>query len=378
MRTSWITVLNLASAISGVVSHPGTHSESEIKAELYLRNIVTQHSKRALAKCANSPASQALRERAVARRSATAHELRQKRCLQNEHILARRDRAALAKWSSISHSSSSAFTPSTPPSEIFSSAPTCALVPESAIGPYYVSGELLRTNLTDSQSGVPIHLDIQFISTSTCSPIPESESLLIDIWHCNATGVYSGVSAPGQGGIDTTHGRGVQQTDSDGVVQFDTLFPGHYAGRATHIHLMATSEVTLLPNNTFTGGKARHIGQLYFDQDLRDQVEEFSPYKENTQDLVSNLDDGLAPGQATEEYDPFLNYVLLGNKLEDGLLMWITIGIDTEADYTGRVFVAEHFDGAPTDTPDSTVTREVVSSTSSAAAARRFGMMRLW
>lgn len=146
---------------------------------------------------------------------------------------------------------------------------------------------------------------------------------------------------------------------------------------------MATSEVTLLPNNTFTGGKARHIGQLYFDQDLRDQVEKLTPYKENTQDLVKNLNDGLAPGQATEEYDPFLNYVLLGGKIEDGLLMWITIGIDTEADYTGKVFVAEHFDGVSTtatgtrNAPDSTAAGEVVSTTSSAAAAHRWGVMGL-
>lgn len=30
--------------------------------------------------------------------------------------------------------------------------------------------------------------------------------------------------------------RGVQPTDKAGVASFDTLMPGHYEGRATHIH----------------------------------------------------------------------------------------------------------------------------------------------
>ncbi len=30
--------------------------------------------------------------------------------------------------------------------------------------------------------------------------------------------------------------RGIQPTDSHGIASFDTLLPGHYSGRATHIH----------------------------------------------------------------------------------------------------------------------------------------------
>ncbi|KAK4209939.1 Intradiol ring-cleavage dioxygenase [Rhypophila decipiens] len=377
MLPSLIVTLAIVPFISITACHPASHSDAEIQAELHLRHIVIQRSKQTLAKCSNSAAARAVGEEAIVRRAATAHTLRQQRGLQNDNILARRDKDSLLKWSSLSHSSPNQFSLSTDPSEIFSSNTTCALVPQTAIGPYYVSGELLRTNLTDSQPGIPIHLDMQFISTSNCLPVPESSPLLVDIWHCNSAGVYSGVSAPGQGGISSTHGRGVQQTDSDGVVQFGTLFPGHYAGRATHIHLMATSEVTLLPNNTFTGGKARHIGQLYFDQELVDEVESLSPYRENTQALVRNEDDGLAAVQATREYDPFMNYVFLGDKLEDGLLMWITIGIDLEADYSGRVFVAETFTGRGGDEEGTRTVDGVVSTSSSAAAMGRFGAMTM-
>lgn len=187
---------------------------------------------------------------------------------------------------------------------------------------------------------MPVHLDIQFVDLTTCAGI---ESLLIDIWHCNSTGVYSGVAAEGQGGLSTTHGRGAQQTDSDGVVQFDTIFPGHYTGRANHIHVMATAEAELLPNATFMGGTARHIGQLYFDQSLIAAVEQLSPYSTNTQPLTTNAEDSIAPDEATAEYDPFLSYVMLGDSLLDGLLMWITVGLNTSADYSASVAAAAHY-----------------------------------
>lgn len=81
---------------------------------------------------------------------------------------------------------------------------------------------------------MPLHLEISFRDTQTCKP---AANLLIDIWQCNATGVYSGVSAAGQAGLKTIFLKGVQQTSSEGVVEFDTVFPGHHQGRASHIRL---------------------------------------------------------------------------------------------------------------------------------------------
>lgn len=66
-------------------------------------------------------------------------------------------------------------------------------------------------------------------------------SLGADIWSANSTGVYGGVESTFNGNsndasnLDNTALRGIQQADDDGVVQFSTIFPGHYAGRATHI-----------------------------------------------------------------------------------------------------------------------------------------------
>lgn len=54
--------------------------------------------------------------------------------------------------------------------------------------------------------------------------------------------MYSGVTASGNGNsadesnLDKTFLRGLQKTDSTGVAQIQTIFPGHYRGRANHIH----------------------------------------------------------------------------------------------------------------------------------------------
>ncbi|KJZ80463.1 hypothetical protein HIM_00313 [Hirsutella minnesotensis 3608] len=328
----------LLALCAGVLSHPET--PEAIRAAIKTRNLVVAHSKRAMERCNFSPESQALRLRATARRAATAQELRKKRGLENT-IQRRGDRESLLKWGAQSHDRTyEGFNPNTPAEILFGSNTTCALVPETIIGPYYVEGELIRTDLTDGQKGVPTHLEFQFIDINTCKPIPH---LIIDVWHANATGVYSGVTAKGQGGLDTTFGRGAQKTDYEGVVHFDTIFPGHYAGRPTHYHVMSTAGANLLPNGTFEGGTAQHIGQTYFDESLIRNVESRLPYSLNRQPYTSNADDEWAADEATPEYDPFMKYVYLGNDVSDGLLAWITIAMDPSADYNDKKSVAAHW-----------------------------------
>lgn len=121
------------------------------------------------------------------------------------------------------------------PSVLFAGNNSCILTPEVTQGPYWVQGELVREDVTEDQEGVALTLDIQIIDVNTCESVPAA---WLEIWHCNSTGVYSGVVANGNGNsddetnLDNTFLRGVQQADEEGVVRFETLFPGHYTGRA--------------------------------------------------------------------------------------------------------------------------------------------------
>lgn len=137
---------------------------------------------------------------------------------------------------------------------------------------------------------MPVHYELQFVDISTCKP---ATNILVDVWSCNATGVYSGVSAAGQGGLSSSFLRGVQPTDADGVVEFDTIFPGHYSGRATHEHIITHTGATVLANGSYSGGHVSHLSQLFFDQALINAIEKLAPYNTNTIPQTTNNADGF-------------------------------------------------------------------------------------
>ncbi len=128
--------------------------------------------------------------------------------------------------------------------------------------------------------------------------------------------------------LDRTYLRGSQLTDDNGVAQFDTIFPGHYDGRAPHIHVTshipsAKSET----NSTLWHSKATYAGQLFFDQDLVDSVKKTAPYATNRQTLLKNSADSILLDEA-KYTDPFFNYVMLGKDVSAGIFAWYTIGIN--------------------------------------------------
>ncbi|KAF9773475.1 hypothetical protein IL306_008698 [Fusarium sp. DS 682] len=123
--------------------------------------------------------------------------------------------------------------------------------------------------------------------------------------------------------------RGVQQTDSEGVVTFDTIFPGHSSVRSNHMHLMAhTTAAKAATNGTLLDLSASFVGQVFFDQDLVHEVEALPAYAANTQVLTLNQNDGLVQKEIEAGSNPFMDYVRLGHDIEDGLLAWYTFGVD--------------------------------------------------
>ncbi|RYO92267.1 hypothetical protein DL762_001716 [Monosporascus cannonballus] len=352
LRSSVIASLASSSLLGAVLAHPGEDSSAEeIKREAARHSEAHTKAHRSLGRCANSPQALALKARSIARRAATAHALRAARGLPDGPVASRRkrDEESLAKWSQVSHDHSDEdYTLDTSMDTLFGSNATCALVPESILGPYWVSGERVRSNITDGEPGVPMYLDLQFVDTATCEPIP---GLLVDVWHSNALGVYSGVGRSGQGGLETTFGRGVQVTDSDGVAAFSSIFPGHYYMRTPHVHVMSTEGATELPY-AYGEGTPTHIGQLYFDQGLINAVERTTPYNTNRNELTPNDEDVLIASAATEAADPFLDYVRLGEDLADGLLLWTAVGVDRTADYSEQAQPAAYYTGSGDDEND--------------------------
>ncbi|KAI9035829.1 intradiol ring-cleavage dioxygenase [Aspergillus affinis] len=336
------------------VAHPGEkHDPEVVKREIRARDAHAARSRRALDACSTTTHSKQLQQRNVARRARTAQELRQARGITANPKKWRRDLAALEEWEAVNHNRTGLlnFSPNTPESEIFGGNTSAILAPTVTDGPYYVWGEIMRQDVREEKysDGIDSFLEVQYIDVNTCRPVPGA---IVDVWQANATGVYSGISTSGNyaaDGLDSTYLRGIQQTDADGVVSFSTIFPGHYDGRATHTHLLTHLNATLHPNNNTLvvgTGSVAHIGQLFWNEVLRSAVEDTYPYTTNTQDITSNAEDMWSVEQASSSYDPFPEYIYLGDDLSDGLFAWIQIGINTTADYTDNSYysIAAYYD----------------------------------
>ena len=138
---------------------------------------------------------------------------------------------------------------------------TCVLAPEQTEGPYYLPNEKVRRNITEGRPGTPLALRLGVVDASTCAPI---RGAAVDIWHCDALGVYSGVP-PSSG--SSTFMRGIQRTGAGGIATFQTVYPGWYPGRTVHIHV-----------KVHLGGNVVHTGQLYFPDGVTDAAYRKAPY----------------------------------------------------------------------------------------------------
>jgi hypothetical protein len=134
-------------------------------------------------------------------------------------------------------------------------------------------------------------------------------------------------------------------------VQFETVFPGHYSGRATHHHMVAHLNATVLSNNTLTGGSVAHVGQLFWDQDLIYDVEATYPYNANNITITTNADDRVFSTETVDtSSDPVFEYVYLGASLSDGLFGWVTIAVNVSATYDPNYSFVWTADGSVAET----------------------------
>ena len=76
------------------------------------------------------------------------------------------------------------------PAGVASGAVSCVLAPEQTEGPYYLDDQKIRRDITDGKTGVPLALRLTVVDASTCRPL---KSAAVDVWHCDAAGVYPGV-----------------------------------------------------------------------------------------------------------------------------------------------------------------------------------------
>jgi protocatechuate 3,4-dioxygenase beta subunit len=175
--------------------------------------------------------------------------------------------------------------------------PVCRLAPSLTAGPYWRDDPLRRWDLRrDSQPmagadplpGVPLDLAIR-VSTAAeeqCRPVRGAQ---VDLWQCDAQGVYSGVAEHGTSGRDFL--RGFQTTDEAGWVQFLTLYPGWYPGRTVHIHAKVRTF------DPFGEVVTEMSTQLFFDDAVTDAVLDSAAYVGRGPRDTRNATDPVLRGQ---------------------------------------------------------------------------------
>src|SRR5262245_34862981 len=166
-------------------------------------------------------------------------------------------------------------------------AKACRLTPEVTEGPFYVALDRIRRDITEGRPGVPLTLRIRVIDVRRCRPI---HSAAVDIWHCDASGLYS--DEPSNGTAGQTFLRGVQLTNRKGFATFRTIYPGHYTGRATHIHLKVHTG-SRAKAGTLTGGHACHTGQRFLAESANSSVYAVAPYSSDTDPRTVNATDSI-------------------------------------------------------------------------------------
>ncbi|MBX3326833.1 MAG: intradiol ring-cleavage dioxygenase [Nitrospira sp.] len=165
----------------------------------------------------------------------------------------------------------------------------CIVRPAQTEGPYFIDERLhrsdIRTDPADNRvaPGTPLALifHVMRLKAGACQPLPDAQ---VDIWHCDARGIYSDVQDPG---FDTTGQkflRGYQLTDAQGAARFQTIYPGWYPIRTVHVHFKIRTAAVVGKGYEFTS-------QVYFPDDLTDQVHEALPYSPNGRRRVRNHHD---------------------------------------------------------------------------------------
>lgn len=225
---------------------------------------------------------------------------------------------------------------------LLDAANTCGLAQEETQGPYWFDVDSIRSDIREDRPGTELVLALRVHDVSQCAAggaVTAVPNAVVEIWHCDAGGVYSGFEsgstgagvapgggAPGAAGSgetpdgsysagdqeatatdDGTYLRGAQVADDGGIVRFTTVFPGWYRGRTTHVHVKVhIDRATVLTT------------QVYVDDAVADAAYAVSPYSDHTGRDTYNADDSI--------YDA--SGLLTVRQTATGQLGVINLGID--------------------------------------------------
>ncbi|KAF8899108.1 Intradiol ring-cleavage dioxygenase [Infundibulicybe gibba] len=182
---------------------------------------------------------------------------------------------------------------------------TCILSPE-APRDNYVANPLVRQDVTDGQAGIALTLDVGILDVTTCKPLPNA---MVEIWSPNAQGNYG-----------SSFLRGAFTSSSNGIAEFQTVFPGFTSSGANHINLMVHTSSALTST-------VSHVGQVFFTDKWTTIIGMSSPYNTNTHARVTNLDDPVYASANSAGFYPVVDVESIHDDWPEGIIGYITVGV---------------------------------------------------
>ncbi|KAK0186434.1 dioxygenase [Armillaria mellea] len=225
---------------------------------------------------------------------------------------------------------------------------TCILTPEATTGPYiWEVSQTLRQDMTEDQPGIPLIMDIGVIDINTCEPM---QNVLVDLWHCNATGSYSSFTklSPNtpfeelleelnytivDDNFRSSHRRhhlpprnvahGCQRHDGDEDNRSRILRPEDRAH--------SRSDWVLQSNGTVKTDTTANTGQIFLSDDLSEYLMSTEPYVSHTEiNRTTNAEDAIYAAEAVNGWFPELAVIPMdGEDYANGIIGYITIGVDS-------------------------------------------------
>lgn len=190
----------------------------------------------------------------------------------------------------------------------------CMLLPAQMAGPFPLEQQFHRRDITEGVPGQPMRLGFRVVDAD-CTPVPGAS---VEVWHCDASGDYSAFK-DGGGGKDeakgTTFLRGTQTAGDDGIVEFATIVPGWYKGRAVHVHYRVRVDGGLVLTS-----------QAYFDPGYLARVYAGDPYREFGPPDTSNEKDAIAGDPGTD--GTLLHTTAARTRAGRGTLALLNLGVD--------------------------------------------------
>jgi protocatechuate 3,4-dioxygenase beta subunit len=118
-------------------------------------------------------------------------------------------------------------------------------------------------------------------------------------------------------------------TDANGMMEMKTVFPGFYVERTIHIHAQVHTNWTVRGNGTIISSNIVSTGQIFFDEDLSQQIMALQPYVTHTEiNRTVNAVDSIFAAEAGD-WDPAMAVVALdGVDVTKGMVGYITLGVE--------------------------------------------------